>query len=331
MIAAFYIDRPLPDAVVQRHGFTVAGWAVAAGGAPLHSVYVSCGASVLGETRFFYDRPDVNSAHGIDPSIKTGFIVSCLIPNDLRDQRSLPIRIVAVETSGSETDIQQRTLPLSSWDYRASGHGYTVDEAFATIIPRDSVYASGPPVGDISAEVIDVLTRYLERGTTILDVGCGIGAYGHPLQQRGMSWIGCEVRSDFVERAQSSGLDVRLVVGDRLPFDDARFDAAFANEVLEHVRNPHPFLAEIRRVAPSAAYFSVPNFETIAITSAFYALPWHMLEPDHWNFYTRGSLRATLQAYYEHVEVFEYGELPLLRAIDGLPLYNHLFAVARSG
>ena len=129
---------------------------------------------------------------------------------------------------------------------------------------------------------------------------------------------------------RADGLDARLATSERLPFEDGSFDAAIAVEVLEHLREPEPFVREICRVAPNEAYFSVPNFEAIPITSAFYALPWHMLEPDHWNFFSRASLKATLQECYRHVEVFEYGPLPLMRSLDGLTVYNHLFAIARS-
>ena len=331
MILATFLDKPGSDAAVQRHGFTVAGWIAATDGSPFKSIYVASGLDVIGKTCVFYSRPDVNAFLGIDAAIKTGFLVTCVVPNRMRAQANIPISIIAVEESGTETSFEERTVQFSVHDYRSHGHGYMLDETFTQVIPREGVYASGPPAPDASAEVVEILTRYLEPDSTVLDVGCGIGAFGRVFRERGLPWVGCEVRPDFVEAACAIGLDSRLVVGDQLPFDDASFDAVFANEVLEHVREPHPFLKEIRRVAPSAAYFSVPNFEAIPVTSSFYALPWHMLEPDHWNFYARGSLRAILSQYYDHVEVFEYGELPLLRAVDGLPIYNHLFAVARSG
>jgi hypothetical protein len=52
-----------------------------------------------------------------------------------------------------------------------------------------------------------------------------------------------------------------------------------------------------------------------------------LLEGDHKNFFTRGSLRALLARSFSRVEIFPYGEHPL-RTRDGVPLFVHLFAVA---
>ena len=56
-------------------------------------------------------------------------------------------------------------------------------------------------------------------------------------------------------------------------------------------------------------------------------VPWHLLEGDHKNFFTRASLRSLLSRSFSRVEIFPYGEHPL-RTRDGVPLYVHLFAVA---
>ena len=56
-------------------------------------------------------------------------------------------------------------------------------------------------------------------------------------------------------------------------------------------------------------------------------VPWHLLEGDHKNFFTRASLRRLLSQSFRSVEIFPYGEHPL-RTRDGVPLYVHLFAVA---
>lgn len=36
-------------------------------------------------------------------------------------------------------------------------------------------------------------------------------------------------------------------------------------------------------------------------------IPWHLLEGDHKNFFTRTSLRTLLQRYFRQVEIFSYG------------------------
>ena len=171
--------------------------------------------------------------------------------------------------------------------------------------------------------------RYLKPGDNVLDVGCGIGAYARALQPLGISWTGCERREDFVAMMREGGLNA-VLSKDGLPFPDRSFDAAICIEVLEHVEDFHAFLAEIARVVRGRTLFSVPNFGAIPVTSAFYAVPWHMLEADHKNFFTTNSLRELLQQYFARVETFEYGALPLMQSLDGLPINNHVFAVADS-
>jgi hypothetical protein len=75
------------------------------------------------------------------------------------------------------------------------------------------------------------------------------------------------------------------------------------------------------------ALFSVPNLEILPYLHEWGVVPWHLLEADHKNFFTRASLRTLLRKYFPHVEVFPYGEHPL-KTRDGIPLHVHLFAVA---
>jgi len=321
-----FIDQPVRGATVQRHGFPVSGWVYVPDGA-VDSVVASADGLPIGATSLFFPRADVSETLALPRGMRTSFVFDCIVPEAMRDQTSLAIEIECLTADGERRIIHEDVLSFSNIDYRTVPHGYVFHEAFRSIVPRDGVYATGPPSPDAGPEIVEMLIRYLEPGASVLDVGCGIGALGRAFRDRGFGWMGCEIRSDYIEAAAAVGLDVRLVADSRLPFGDSSFDAAFANEVLEHVRDPDVLLSEMVRVAPRAGYFSVPNFESVAVTGTRYALPWHMLEPDHWNFFSHGSLKATLSTHYRHVEVFGYGELPLLRSLDDLPIYNHLFAI----
>ncbi len=112
-----------------------------------------------------------------------------------------------------------------------------------------------------------------------------------------------------------------------LPFEDGAFDAALCIEVLEHTETPDAMVQEIRRVAREAV-FSVPNCELIPYFAAQLATPWHMLEPDHRNFFSRWSLEALLRRHFKNVEVTAYGTAPL-HSVDGAELFYHLLAHAR--
>jgi SAM-dependent methyltransferase len=140
--------------------------------------------------------------------------------------------------------------------------------------------------------------------------------------------MGVEVKAEDCAELARLGLPHRQVDGGLLPFNDGSFDTAMCVEVLEHIDDPHAFLAEIRRVS-RRLLVSVPNIELVSYLAPFQVVPWHMLEGDHKNFFTRWGLRGLLQRYFTRVEVFGYSACPL-RSIEGTRLDYHLFAVASS-
>lgn len=329
MTVAGIIDRPEPDALVYQHGFEVAGWAPEYNGLGWTSIDVFAENTLVGSTALRYARPDVEPAMGAN-AVSSGFTIYCTIPDSLRTGPALSVDVIATYGDVEHVLIGQRVVRLSGIDYRMHGHGDIVREGWSSVMVRDQVYGSGPPAPLADPLVVDLVMRYLRSGESLLDVGCGIGAFARPLASSGLQWMGVESRPDFVARMEAAGLDA-VCSPDGLPFADASFDATICIEVLEHVAEYERFLAEVSRVSKRVSIFSVPNFAAIPVTSSFYALPWHMLESDHKNFFTTRSLKTLLERFYAHVETFEYGPLPLLKSMDGLPVNNHVFAVASHG
>jgi hypothetical protein len=145
----------------------------------------------------------------------------------------------------------------------------------------------------------------------------------------GHDWLGLEANPHccgILKRRELPFRKVDLGSAD-LPCGDAEYDSAICIEVLEHTANPEKFVAEISRIIRDRALFSVPNLELLPYLYDWRVVPWHLLEGDHKNFFTRASLRALLTRFFRHVEIFPYGEHPL-RTRDDIPLYVHLFAVA---
>ena len=320
------IDSPAEDELTYQHGIQVQGWVrIAHDDRPWRGVAVRFGEHIFGVTVVRIARPDVAEFFG-DEKDDVGFVLYCTIPVDVRAVGVLTLECVVADADGNWHEFGRRTVRQSTIDYRMHGHGAILQDGAVGVLARDEVYGSGPPSPVADGSCVDLIMRYILPGETVLDVGCGIGAYCGALAPFGVEWTGCEAREDFVERMHDAGMRaVRST--NQLPFADRTFDATICIEVLEHVNDYRSFLAEVSRVSRRAAVFSVPNFGAIPISSSFYALPWHMLESDHKSFFTVRSLQTLLSEYYRHVETFEYGPLPALRSSEGIPINNHVFAV----
>ena len=210
-------------------------------------------------------------------------------------------------------------------------YGEVVPPDQAKMLHRDNIYGSGPPAAQPSPEALDLVLSYLPPASSIVDVGCGAGAYGPGLVNAGHKWLGLEVNDHCLELLARRGLSFRKLEGarERFPCADREFDHAICIEVLEHIDESDIFLKEIARVIRGRALFSAPNLEVLPYFRDWEVVPWHLLEAGHKNFFTRASLRELLSKYFGRVEVFSYGEHPL-RTRDGIALHIHLFAAAES-
>ena len=293
---------------------------------------------LLGFTSTLYARPDVTAALSLPPTALTGFEFFCHPPTPsvspsppLPLSPSLPLTLTlhARLSDGSLTpSLATVTVPTIARDYRTNHFGILLDQRTTAIQRRANIFAEGPSLAEGSGEVAMLLRRHLgPPPCRVLDVGCGLGSYGRSLLTDGYAWLGAEVdAADCAELARLS-LPHRHVDGRSLPFADASFDAALCLEVLEHLDNPAAVLREIHRVAPRKLLVSVPNCELLGYLWDHLATPWHMLEADHKNFYTRHSLGALLGQCYSQVELGFHTPYPL-RTVEGTPLHYHLFAIA---
>ena len=256
------------------------------------------------------------------------FIGSCSNAAPLPRKAELTITASWLDVEG-ECEVARVPLRLASANLAGRPYGERIHPAQTQVLQREHIYGSGPPVHEPGAETLMLLQQYLGPRTSVVDVGCGAGAYGPGLTMAGHEWLGLEVNESCCEMLARRGLPYRKVgeAAAPLPCEDCEFDDAICVEVLEHIAEPERFVAEVRRVIRNRALFSVPNIEVIPYFSAWQAVPWHLLEADHKNFFTRASLRALLDEQFARVEVFSYAEHPL-RMPDGIPLHAHLFAIA---
>jgi ubiquinone/menaquinone biosynthesis C-methylase UbiE len=176
------------------------------------------------------------------------------------------------------------------------------------ILHRNDIYGCGPPSDIASAEIVELIKKYAERGESILDIGCGIGAYIKELSRFGFKCTGIEYNLQYVEKCQSQGLVVKHMNAEKLNFDDNSFDTTLMIEILEHVEDPSQALTEAFRVSKLNIIISVPNIDILPIMSKYNVVPWHLLESTHLNFFTPVILENLLKKISNKTIVQTFGQ-----------------------
>lgn len=125
----------------------------------------------------------------------------------------------------------------------------------------------------------------------VLDIGCGIG----DMLVFRPGAVGVDINPRTVGLCRVRGATASLMVADKLPFDDAHFDSALMDNVLEHIEDPASILAEANRVlrAGGRLLVGVPGSKG-----------WSH-DPDHKVRYDASLLvRTVTAAGFVHVETF---------------------------
>jgi SAM-dependent methyltransferase len=321
-----HLDHPESRALCDPLCFRIDGWFQNPALDPkVRAVEFWVDGSKIGETALLTARPDCGAISGGEC---LGFVHFAHM-GETRPGEFSQLEIRAVQGGRpTNTLLVSREIRLCRRDYRKNHYGVLLDPATTAVFRRENIYGSGPSQPGGSAEALDLLRRYLgPPPAKVLDVGCGLGWYGGELMRDGHDWCGAEIKAGDCAELERLKRPHRQVDGRTLPFPDGSFDAAMSIEVLEHTEDPRAFLGEVRRVAPKRLLLSVPNIELIPYLQDYQAVPWHLLEADHKNFFTRWNLGSLLREFYTNVEVMCYHRHPLATP-EGTALYYHLFAVA---
>lgn len=153
---------------------------------------------------------------------------------------------------------------------------------------RDELYVIGLPAVEPSSHLVEFAAT--EAGHSIVDIGCGYGAYALKLRERGHRVAGLELDPAAVARAREHGLDVVHGDASATPFEDDAFDTALLFEVLEHVPDPGSVLREALRVSSRNVLVTVPNVGEYVRLAPYALTYWHLVTEDHVNFFTKADL-----------------------------------------
>jgi SAM-dependent methyltransferase len=187
---------------------------------------------------------------------------------------------------------------------------------------RDDFYHPGIPA--VPGQHYGAFVRFARKhsGHTVLDLGCGFGAYSSALAKDGVTCFGCDINFDYLRKAAAAGLPVTHV-DSLLPFRDKAFDTVLILEVLEHVNDVEKVLREAFRLARKNVLITVPNSENIEQMKENDVTYAHMLSSDHLHFFEPNSLRELLRRYSEDVSIERSDPIyPFWFAGRSLPFYG---------
>lgn len=113
--------------------------------------------------------------------------------------------------------------------------------------------------------VVEWADTLLPSGTSILDLGCGVGRHAIYLGKRGFKIAGADISPSAVKQTQAAcderqiDFDGRVADMTSLPWDDSSFDAALSTSTVCHhtLANIQKTLAEVQRVLKPNGSFLV--------------------------------------------------------------------------
>lgn len=166
---------------------------------------------------------------------------------------------------------------------------------------------------DVKASLLKKYAN-LEKGTLVLEIGCGTGEMSKRLSSSGASIIATDVAPELIRFAKDTikhrNLNFQVADATKLPFPDNYFDVVLGRSILHHV-NLAQCVTEIKRVLKVSGrfIFSEPNmlnpFLCLGLRSRWCRKKMAFSE-DETAFYKWWIKRLFIKAGFRNLDVFSF-------------------------
>jgi methionine biosynthesis protein MetW len=147
-----------------------------------------------------------------------------------------------------------------------------------------------------------IIGDHLQRGETVLDVGCGDGAMlEYFVRERGARGIGLDISTIAVEAAKKRGVDARLKDLDQFCNEVGQigFDHVVMSEVLEHMIDSERCVVRGWQLANKTLWLTFPNIayfpHRMRLLAGHFPVQWVIFPAEHVRFWSVPDFRFWLK------------------------------------
>jgi len=169
---------------------------------------------------------------------------------------------------------------------------YQVEQRIKTYLSRRSYFEKR------YRDNITNIKRFKHEGK-LLDVGCNIGLFLNVAREEGFSVIGVELNKGCAQYGRNNfKLDIRSDSLENIAFADQSIDVVTLFDVLEHVRDIHDFLSEVKRILKKDGVLVIQSPNIQSLMARLTKSNWNWLTPpDHLYHFTPATLGLLLKEH----------------------------------